>query len=286
MKKFSLILSIFMITICTGCFKKDSLEDISIYTTSYPVEYITKYLYEEHSTIDSIYPDGINISTYELNKKQIKDYSKSDMYIFTGLSNEKNYVSKMVDNNSDLMIIDASQAMEYTYGIEELWLDPSNFLMLAFNIKNGLSQYVTNHYLKNDIETKYNELKVKVSNLDANLKLLSENSDFPVIIIDNDIFKFLEKYGFTVISLDEDTVTEKIISEAVNYLNESNNKYIYTTNKENTSETVNNVIDETNSSLIELYTISNLTEEQSSDKEDYISLLSKNIDLLKNTLYN
>lgn len=285
MKK-NILLLIVALFLLTGCFKKDNLEDITIYTTYYPIEYITEYLYGEHSTVESIYPDGVNIEIYTLNKKQIKDYSKSGMYIFSGLSNEKEYVSKMVENNSNLMIIDATQAMEYTYGIEEIWLDPSNFLMVALNIKNGLSEYVSNHYLKNDIEKKYEELKVSISNIDAKLKLLSENADNKTIVVDNDIFKFLEKYGFIVISLDEETVTNKTISDAVIALKQNKNKYIYTIDKNNLSSVVSNVIDETTATPIELQTISNINEEQRSNKEDYITLLNDNIDELKNTLYN
>ncbi|MDD3453142.1 MAG: metal ABC transporter substrate-binding protein [Bacilli bacterium] len=286
MKKCSLFLPLILIILFTGCFKRDNLEDITIYTTSYPIEYITNYLYKDHSTIESIYPDGVNINTYELNDKQIKDYSKSDMYIFSGLSNEKNYVTKMVDNNSDLMILDATQTMEYTNSIEELWLDPSNFLMLALNIKNGLLEYITNHYLKTDIEARYEQLKVSVSNIDAELKLLSEIADNTTIITDNDVLKFLEKYGFTVISLDEDTLTDKTKSEAVIALNNAVNKYIYTIDQDNLSQTVNDVVKKTKAGIIEIQTISNLTEEQRSNNEDYITILNDNIEALKSTLYN
>lgn len=285
MKK-NLLLLLSIVFLLTGCLKKDNLENITIYTTYYPIEYIAEYLYGDHSIIDRIYPDGVYIETYTLNKKQIKDYSKAGMYIFSGLSKEKEYVSKMVENNSNLMIVDATQSMEYTYGIEELWLDPSNFLMVALNVKNGLLEYVSNHYLKNDIEKKYEELKISVSNIDAKLKLLSENSDNNIIVVDNDIFRFLEKYGFVVISLDEDTVTDKTISDAVTALKQNKNKYIYTIDKDNLSSVVNNVIDQTTAQMIELQTISNITEDQRANKDDYITLLNDNINELKNTLYN
>ena len=45
------------------------------------------------------------------------------------------------------------------------------------------------------------------------------------------------------------------------------------------------IIDETGAKTIELYTISNLTAEQRDAKEDYISLLNENIDLLKKEIY-
>ena len=286
MKKIKLLSILCLIFISTGCFKKDSLEDITIYTSSYPIEYIVEYLYGDNSTVESIYPDGVNINTYELNDKQIKDYSKADMFVFNGLSNDSEYLTKMVENNSNLMIIDSSRTMEYTYNIEELWLDPSNFLMLALNIKNGLQEYITNYYLKENIETKYEELKIEVSNIDAELKLLSENADNLTIVTDSNMFKFLEKYGFTVISLENDTLIDKKINAASVFLKSTTNKYIYVTDVNNVSDTINNLLLSTGSKLIELHDLSNLTEDERSNKDDYLSLLNDNIELLKTTLYN
>src|SRR5690625_5287963 len=138
MKKIVNILVLLCLVISlSGCIKRDSMEDITIYTTNYPTEYITRRLYGEYSDIESIYPDGVNINNYKLTNKQIEDYSKADLFIFNGLSNEKNYVESMRENNKDLKIIDTTLSMEYNNSIEELWLDPSNFLMMAQNIKTG-----------------------------------------------------------------------------------------------------------------------------------------------------
>ena len=38
------------------------------------------------------------------------------------------------------MIMDANFGMEIQYGIEELWLNPSNLLMISQNIKNSLDE--------------------------------------------------------------------------------------------------------------------------------------------------
>ena len=74
----------------TGCdIKRDYMEEIDIYTSVYPTEYITSRLYGEHSTITSIYPDGVIPEKYSLNDKQIKDYSQADLFIFDGLKTFK-----------------------------------------------------------------------------------------------------------------------------------------------------------------------------------------------------
>lgn len=275
-----------MLFLLTGCFKQDNLDGIDIYTTVYPIEYIVTKLYGNHSNVYSIYPDEVNVDNYELTKKQIKDYSSSNMYIFNGLSKEKDYVSEMFKYNKNLMIIDASSTMEYNYSNNELWLDPSNFLMMALNIKNGLTEYIENHYLKNEIEENYESLKVEISNIDARLKLLSENADSSTIIVDNNAFKYLEKYGFTVISLEEGaTLTDKILSDAKKAIEENNINYIFTFDKANLNSTVQSFISEYKLEPLEFKTLSNLTDDERKLNEDYISLLNENIETLKNELY-
>ena len=284
MKKVKLILCLSLLLV-TGCFKRDNLEDITIYSTSYPIEYIVDNLYGEHSIIKSIYPNGVDINNYSLTEKQIRDYSKANMYIFNGLTKEKDYVIDMVNNNHNLMIIDASSTIEYSNSVEEIWLDPSNFLMMALNIKNGLNDYITNHYLKNSIEENYENLKIKISNLDAKLKLLYENATTTTIITDTNTLTFLEKYGFNIISLDSNTVTDKMISDAINHLNKMSNKYILTLDANNSSAAVNRVVDKTKAELLTIHKLSNLTDKEKANKEDYITLFNQNIEQLKKALY-
>ena len=68
-KKFICLLGVLTL-FTTGC-KKDSMDDITIYTTTYPIEYITNALYGENSNVYSIYPNEI----IELSDKLIKDYN-------------------------------------------------------------------------------------------------------------------------------------------------------------------------------------------------------------------
>lgn len=287
MKKLMCLLFIGALTLnLSGCFKRDSMEDITIYTTAYPLEYITYRLYGENSTIKSIYPNDTKISEYQLTDKQIKDYSSAGMYIFNGLSTEKDYVTSMFHYNKNLKIIDSSQSMEYTYGDAELWLDPSNYLMMSLNIKNGLLEYIDNHYLKTEIEENYEKLKVDISALDAKFNLLSESSDKKTIVVDNNTLNFLSKYGFTIISLDPTTVTEKNIAVVKKMISNKQLKYIYTLDQTKLSDTMNQLKSDTDVTITELHSLETLTEKERSEKEDYLSLMTDNIELLKNELYN
>ena len=93
MKKLILILLIPLLF--SGCLKRDSMEDITIYTTIYPIEYVTNRLYGEYSKINSIYPSGVNIKLkdckdncdeqYTLTEKQLSDYSMGNLFIFNSI---------------------------------------------------------------------------------------------------------------------------------------------------------------------------------------------------------
>lgn len=288
MKHLKLLFITLILITFTGCFKKDNFEDITIYTTSYPIEYITNYLYGDYSNISSIYPNGVNTNTYELTSKQIKDYSSMDLYIFNGTNTKENeYITSMFKYNKNLKIIDATNTMEYNYSENEFWLDPSNFLMIASNIKNGILEYTTNHYLKNNVEENFEELKVIVSKIDANLKLIYENSKNKTLVVDNNELLFLEKYGFEIISLDEEeNPTDKTVLEVENLITSGKIHYIFTTNSDSLNDVVNKIVTDTNVSVQELHTLNNLSDDERKNKDDYISLLNNNIDLLKEELYD
>ena len=287
MKRIIGLFSIGLVFLTSGCFKKDDLEDITIYTSVYPIEYIVDTLYGKNSNVKSIYPDGVDVSKYSLTDKQIKDYSKGNMFIFNGLSDEKDYVTSMFNYNKDLMIIDTTATMEYNNHVEELWLDPSNFLMMSLNVKNGLLEYITNQYLKTEIDNNYSKLKLEISNIDAKIKLMNENSSKKTIVVDNSSFKFLEKYGFEVISLeDNEELTDKTISDVIRMVRKKQITYIFSTDANNLNKNVQKIIKKTGVEILELNDLSNLTENQRNSKEDYISLLNENIDLLKKELYS
>ena len=169
MKKIYKLLIIFLIIPICGCFNNNSMENITIYTTSYPIEYVVKSLYEEHSTIKSIYPNGSDINNYKLTDVLITEYSTdADMFIFNGLSNEKDYIKPMLKQNKKLKIIDVTSDISYNKnGLEELWLDPSKLLTIANNIKKGFKEYIKTKYLINEIEDNYENLKLELTSMDA-----------------------------------------------------------------------------------------------------------------------
>lgn len=280
---------IFLIILCTltGCLKRDTMEGIEIYTTVYPLEYITNRLYGDNSTVKSIYPNGIDPFTYpSLTEKQLSDYSAASLYIFNGLTSEKDYVVPLFNNNKNLKIINASLSMKTSYGNEELWLDPSNFLQLTQNIRNGFEEYISNYYLLEEIKQNYESLKLEVSKLDANLTVIGTNADFNTIVVTDDLFLFLKKYNINVLSLDKDTLTNKTLNDVKSLMSEEKISYIFARKDEELSDEVKALVEEYNIEVVYIHTLSNLTNEEKENGSTYLTIMNENIEKLKNELYN
>ena len=290
-KKVLLILILPVIMLLSGCsFTKDSMEDITIYTTIYPVRYLIDTLYGEYSTINSIYPSGINPSEYELSEKKMKEYANSDLFVFNSLDRDRDFAVDMINVNKNLKIIDVSLGMTYDNDIAELWLNPYNYLMMAENTKNGLLEYIDNPYLisntdKTGIEDKYDELKYDLSRLDADMKEDISLSEYKTVVVDNDVFKFLEKYGLKVISLEEnDNLNDNTVNEVKKLINNGEIKYIFSS-KEETNETCKNIINNYSLELITLNTMETIDGGITNSNESYITVMNNNIDLLNKELY-
>ena len=280
---------IFLIVLCTltGCLKRDTMEGIEIYTTVYPLEYITDRLYGNNSTVKSIYPNGVDPFTYpSLTEKQLSDYSAASLYIFNGLTAEKDYVVPLFNHNKDLKIINASLSMKTSYGNEELWLDPSNFLQLTQNIRNGFEEYISNYYLLEEIKKNYEDLKLEVSKLDANLTVIGSNADFNTIVVTDDLFLFLKKYNINVISLDKDSLTNKTLNDVKSLMGEEKISYIFTKKDEELSDEIKSLVDEYKVEVVYIHTLANLTNEEKENGSTYLTIMNENIEKLKNELYN
>ena len=282
--KILIIISIFVsLFLLSGCKNINEPTALTAYTSVYPVEYILDNLYGDEIAIYSIYPDGTNYKNYKLTNKQISDYSKGDLYIYNGtIQNEKNYAVKMLNENKKIKIIDASLGMNNESDISEAWLNPSNYLMMASNIKKGLEEYINENIEKKKIDENYAELKLRLSEIDAELKQIATNCDNPTIVVSSDVFKYLEKYGFTVISLEEnDNLTDKNISDVKNLLANKKISYIFLKDDEDENDTIKSLKESYEFTTVKLNTLSTLSADNRKNKDNYLTIMLDNINSIK-----
>ena len=276
-----------IVTSClTGCFKRDKMEDINIVTTIYPIEYVTNRLYGEHSTIKSIYPRDSVSSTYEITDKQLRDYSSYDLFIYNGESNERKYATGMLNENKNLKIIDAAYGLESTYSDSDIWLNPSNILMMGQNIKNELNDYISDPYLTEEINNLYTMLKVDITELETEMKKTADNSVNNQIIVVDESLNFLKKYGFDVINLTNNgNEKDANITLAKELLSNKKASYIFAMENSNSYEFVNEMKSFYNVDILTFRSLDTLSEEDEKNNDDYLSIMHNNINLIKQETY-
>ncbi|MEJ7542366.1 zinc ABC transporter substrate-binding lipoprotein AdcA [Staphylococcus intermedius] len=63
---------------------KASKDQLKVTTTVFPLQSFVKQIGGEHVTVDSIYPKGTDLHSFEPTQKDIIDASQSDLFIYTG----------------------------------------------------------------------------------------------------------------------------------------------------------------------------------------------------------
>lgn len=207
MKKFLMIIGCLFLTGCSFLGFENDKESNEIYTTTYPSKFLIDYLYGDSATIYSIYPSGVDFKEYELSEKKLNEYSKSNLFVFNSQDIERDYAVKMININSNLKLIDVALNMKQNKEVEELWLNPYNYLMMAKNTKDSLREYISDPYVNQEVDKKYSQLEYELSKLDASYKESLTRAKYKVIVSDRDLYHFLDKYNITVISLEEDIKT-------------------------------------------------------------------------------
>ena len=282
MKKILLII----LTLATfGCSIKDDFSDKYIYTTMYPIEYATNALYGEYINVASVYPDGAD-HTYSLTDKKKKQYSKGETFVYSGLAKEATLAKDLLNINPNLQIIDATKGMNINYSTDELWLDPSNYLMLCSNIKRSLVNYNENVYTKEKIEENYKKLNEKISELDVELYSIGKNGNYNTILTTNNALKHLTKYNINVISIDENNEsTDKSYAEAKKLINSGDIEYIYILENQKLSEPQEKFISQNSLVKINIDSLFTLGQEEREEEKDYVSVMKNNITNYKKELY-
>jgi zinc transport system substrate-binding protein len=159
--------------------------------------------------------------------------------------------------------------------------------MLAQNIKIGLTQYINSNYLVKEIEDNYDELSLKLSELDADIKLTAENASSKTIVTSTKKLNYLKTYGFNVISLDDDnTAIDKTLVEVNEMISDGRINYIYSLENVAPSKEAQTIL-ENNTRVKELVLkrADNVTTEERDNGDDYFTIMNYNLDQIKKETY-
>jgi ABC-type Zn uptake system ZnuABC Zn-binding protein ZnuA len=278
-----LILLILLLT-ATSCDSKSN-DGLNILTTVYPITYLTTEIYTQ-GNVTSIYPDGADVENYNLTSKQIKEYSKNNIFIYNGLANELTTAKNLLNKNRKLKIIDVAYGLKYNDGVEELWLSPNYYLMLATTIKDNLESFTNSKYANEEIEKKYKELEETLSLMDAELRSIASSAkdiNKETIVVSSNMFKYLSNYGFNVISLeDEDNLKTISLNNIKNNFKNGTYTTIFMKDTEEKTELINSLETEYGAKIVEVDTMTTLSTEKKDNNENYLTIMNNYLENIRN----
>lgn len=313
----SFIILIIIMTIIVMCFKTESVvkneEKLQIVATLFPQYDFAKQIVKDKADVKLLLNSGVETHNYEpTGKDMITILSGSDMFLYTG-TNLEPWTEKIVQNleSTNCKIVNVSDGIELIT-IEEfeerhinseilieeheeehkhqeiydghIWQNPKNAVKMLDNVLKALCEIDPDnaeYYTKNA-----EEYRNQILELDGELRNIVNQSERKEIAVGGEFaYAYLvEEYGINFVSVytncgeGEDPSIAKVKS-VIDYINKY---YIPVVYYEELSEgTVAKMIaEETEAEPLVLYSIHN----GDTEKDTYVSLMSKNLENLKKGL--
>ena len=141
-------------------------------------------------------------------------------------------------------------------------------------------------YDEEKIDKLYNELKIKISEIDVELTMMGKNASRKNILVTDNIFNYLSKYNINVISLDSKNESNtKALNEAKKLINNKDLKYIYVLKGSTLSSETETFIKNYNLEKLEIDPMYTLTVDLRKEGHDYLSVMMDNITKFKTELF-
>ena len=266
-----LLVSLFIITLLGACstigIEKD--DQLTVYTTVYPLHYFTERIGGTHVDVKSIYPADADIHTYKPTQQEIVALADADLFFYIGLGLEsfiENAENTLV--HEQVKMIATSEAIsEEMLGGEHLeedhehddanfdpyvWLSPILSDALAYSIKEALIKQAPHN--KADFEDNFEELRNDLLKLDRNFINMVSNTPNKTFLVSPASFGYIaETYGL------EQNLSPKL-----------------------TESTPKEIGDES----LTLHNLGVLTDDNVKNEENYFSLMNDNIRMLEKALGN
>lgn len=299
---------------CAGCHNNATNQDenntVEIYTSIYPIQYITEQLVGEIADVKTVYPPGVDAHTYEPSTKDMIDISNGIAFIYLGAGMES-FAETTAEalQTSDVQFLELGKHESLFVHAEEheslfvhaeehdghdhhghdhgdfdphIWFDPLRMVEMAGIIKNEMIELLPD--AKSSIEENYEQLTANLSSLDAMYTDVLATKESKKMIVSHAAYGYWEeRYGIEQIPISGISVTQepsqKELAHLIEHANEENMKYVYF--EQNTSNKTAKIIqDHIHATPLYIHNLEVLMEEDLEANRDYISIMKSNLEAL------
>ncbi len=284
----------------------DKKEDLTIVTTFYPIYDFTKEIVGDEGNVKLLIPAGTEPHDFEPSAKERAEISDADVFVYNS-SDMEFFVDSLkdsVDSKQTLMIeaakgidrLESQEADEHEESEEghdhaheydpHVWLDP----VLAIKEVRTIAGELGGKYPdKKEIFTKNADAYIKkLEALDQKYSEELKNATNRTFVTQHAAFAYLanqynlEQVAISGVSPDQEPTPSRL-AELKEFVKKNNIKVIYF--EENASSKVAETLsNETGVKLEVLNPLESLTNEQIKAGENYISVMEKNLEALKESI--
>ncbi|MCW1817378.1 metal ABC transporter substrate-binding protein [Enterococcus faecium] len=284
----------------------DKKEDLTIVTTFYPIYDFTKEIVGDEGNVKLLIPAGTEPHDFEPSAKERAEISDADVFVYNS-SDMEFFVDSLkdsVDSKQTLMIeaakgidrLESQEADEHEESEEghdhaheydpHVWLDPVLAIKEVRTIAGELGEKYPD---KKEIFTKNADAYIKkLEALDQKHSEELKNATNRTFVTQHAAFAYLanqynlEQVAISGVSPDQEPTPSRL-AELKEFVKKNNIKVIYF--EENASSKVAETLsNETGVKLEVLNPLESLTNEQIKAGENYISVMEKNLEALKESI--
>ncbi len=313
MKKFILfpvILLVFSI-LMTACGdtkepSKKSKNQLTIYTTVFPLQYFTERIGGNFVSVHTIYPPGADEHTFEPSQKDMIKLADSDLFFYIGLGLE-GFVenAKETLKNENVSLIPAAENLildpDEEHGDHEVheddghgdfnphvWLDPIYSKEMAAVIRDSLVEKMPEN--KETFDQNYQQLANELDQLNSEFETTIQNAKHKNILVTHAAFSYWEqRYGIEEVSISglstTNEPTQRDLEKIISLADKQGLRYILF--EQNVQSKLAEIVQkEIGARALPVHNLGILTKENIEDKETYFSLMEQNLESLKIALNN
>ncbi|HFN9839931.1 TPA: zinc ABC transporter substrate-binding protein [Enterococcus faecium] len=284
----------------------DKKEDLTVVTTFYPIYDFTKEIVGDEGNVKLLIPAGTEPHDFEPSAKERAEISDADVFVYNS-SDMEFFVDSLkdsVDSKQTLMIeaakgidrLESQEADEHEESEEghdhaheydpHVWLDPVLAIKEVRTIAGELGEKYPD---KKEIFTKNADAYIKkLEALDQKYSEELKNATNRTFVTQHAAFAYLanqynlEQVAISGVSPDQEPTPSRL-AELKEFVKKNNIKVIYF--EENASSKVAETLsNETGVKLEVLNPLESLTNEQIKAGENYISVMEKNLEALKESI--
>lgn len=292
----SLIMSFSTLYSCTE--KEHQKDGIKIVATLFPQYDIARNIAGDKAEIELLLPPGADSHSFDPSMQDIMRMNDADLFIYTGSQMELWSEPFAKNVPSTCTVVDVSQGIELcsVSGHDDhdhinvdphIWTSPVNYMKMANTVCNSLCTVDPDnaeHYKSNT-----EEYVKKLENLDEEIRSVAEDNSKKLYFGGEFAFLyFVNEYGFSYSSLYDSCSSHsepsaKKIAEMITEMKKNGASVIFYPEL-SSAKAAKSVSQETGAKLLLLHSCHNLTEEEISSGEDYITLMYKNLSNIKEAL--